>query len=95
MTEMKFYPPSGHYGLLLGNRDYELIAESIVLGTPLPLDIKHFEDGIEAWAAYQTVVQQASRDSDSPICNIYLIRKGTVLAKCSRITRKNWMDDAG
>lgn len=82
MSKLMRYPPTGgHYGIFIGKDDYEVIVESCAFGIPLPLDIKYFEDGCQAWDEFLRNADTMETDPCCPFFAVYLISKGQVLAK--------------
>lgn len=84
MSKLRRYPPTGgHYGIFIGKDHYEVIVESCAFGIPLPLDIKYFEDGCQAWNEFLRNADLMETDPCCPTFAVYLISKGQVLAKVS------------
>ena len=82
MSKLRCYPPTGgHYGLFIGKDHYEVIVESCAFGIPLPLDIKYFEDGCQAWDEFLRNEDLMETDPNFPAFAVYLISKGQLLAK--------------
>lgn len=82
MSKLRYYPPTGgHYGIFIGKDHYEVIVESCAFGVPLPLDIKYFEDGCQAWDEFLRNAYTMETDPCCPFFAVYLITKGQVLAK--------------
>ena len=82
MSNLRRYPPTGgHYGIFVGKGHYEVIVESCAFGIPLPLDIKYFEDGCQAWDEFLRNADLMETDPCCPFFAVYLVSKGQVLAK--------------
>lgn len=82
MSKLRRYPPTGgHYGIFIGKDHYEVIVESLAFGIPVPLDIKYFEDGCQAWDEFLRNADLMETDPCCPFFAVYLISKGQVLAK--------------
>ena len=82
MSKLRRYPPTGgHYGIFIGKDHYEVIVESCAFGIPLPLEIKYFEDGCQAWGEFLRNADLMETDPCCPTFAVYLISKGQVLAK--------------
>ena len=58
-----------------------MIVESCAFGIPLPLEIKYFEDGCQAWGEFLRNADLMETDPCCPTFAVYLISKGQVLAK--------------
>ena len=82
MSKLRRYPPTGgHYGIFIGKDHYEVIVESLAFGIPVPLEIKYFEDGCQAWDEFLINADLMETDPCCPFFAVYLISKGQVLAK--------------
>lgn len=82
MSKLRRYPSTGgHYGIFLGKDHYEVIVESCAFGIPLPLEIKYFEDGCQAWGEFLRSADLMETDPCCPFFAVYLVSKGQVLAK--------------
>lgn len=97
MSKLRRYPATGgHYGLFLGKDHYEVIVERCAFGKPLPLDVKYFEDGCQAWGEFLRNADLMETDPCSPTFAVYLISKGKVLAKvCADEDEMEREEDAG